>query len=251
MAPPIEAAPIEAPIEAEPVAAPSSPAAAPLPPAPQGDDGADALIRAQPRRCAPRKSTVMPQGRRRASPLGRRLSTTSSTPIPGVTEHKRRFLRENPNLLQPANVDTVRFHYQSALSAGVADDTPEMNEAILSGLKRERERAVNEARSIVESGPPAPRRPSLPMSAPVSRDVPSYATGRAVPNKMTLTPAEVDIAHRSFVDRPDMPRMTPAEKEYAYALQKRRYLQAKADGSYSEQGGRSPTFRAGHRDGSG
>jgi hypothetical protein len=29
---------------------------------------------------------------------------------------------------------------------------------------------------------------------------------------MTLTPEEVDIAHRSFVDRPDMPRMTNAEQ---------------------------------------
>jgi hypothetical protein len=170
--------------------------------------------------------------------------------IPGLTEHKRQFLKANPNLLEPANVDTVRFHYRSALNAGVQDDTPEMNQAILAGIDRERQRAVSEARSIVEAGPPAPRRPSMPMSAPVSRDVPSYSSGKpASSTKMTLSPEEVQIARASIIDRPDMPKMTNAQKEWTYLQQKLRYQQAKADGSYSEQRGGSPTFRAGHRDG--
>jgi hypothetical protein len=53
----------------------------------------------------------------------------------------------------------------------------------------------------------------------------------------TLTPEEVDIAHRSFVDRPDMPRMTNAEKEWTFLQNKLRHQQMLCDGSYSGQKG--------------
>ena len=58
--------------------------------------------------------------------------------IPGLSEHKRAFLREHPNLLEPANVNAVRFHYHAARNAGVTDDSPEMNRAILDGIAHDR-----------------------------------------------------------------------------------------------------------------
>ena len=75
------------------------------------------------------------------------------------------------------------------------------------------------------------------MSAPVSRDVPTPTGQRQSSNKMTLTPEEVAIARASIVDRPDMPALTNAQKEYIYAQNKRKYQTMKANGTYSEQKG--------------
>ena len=130
--------------------------------------------------------------------------------------------------------------YRAALQAGIEDDTPAMNEAILSGLKRERQYAVDQAKSILKdiaSAPPAPRRPSIQVSAPVSREAPMPSGKHRAETTMTLTPEEVDIAHRSFVDRPDIPRMTNAEKEWTFLQNKLRHQQMLCDGSYSGQKG--------------
>jgi hypothetical protein len=83
--------------------------------------------------------------------------------------------------------------------------------------------------------PPQPQKRSMPVSAPVSRDVPTPTGQRQSSNKMTLTPEEVAIARASIVDRPDMAPLTNAQKEYIYAQNKRKYQQMKANGSYSEQ----------------
>lgn len=130
----------------------------------------------------------------------------------------------------------MSFHYQAALNRGVADDSEAMDQAILAGMYREREHAAKEKAPPANAAPgapmPEPRRSSLPLSAPVSRS----------------TPSEVQIAHASILDRPDMPKMTNAQKEYIYAQNKRRYQQVKEDGSYSEQGGGNRTFRVGYGD---
>ena len=69
---------------------------------------------------------------------------------------------------------------------------------------------------------------------PVSREVPN-ASGKRHSDDMTLTPEERDIARRSIIDRPDLPRMTNAEKEWQYLQNRNRLRRMKADGSYSEQ----------------
>lgn len=84
---------------------------------------------------------------------------------------------------------------------------------------------------------PQPQRRSMPVSAPVSRDVPTPTGQRQSSNKMTLTPEEVAIARASIVDRPDLPPLTNAQKEYIYAQNKRKYQTMKANGTYSEQKG--------------
>ena len=48
---------------------------------------------------------------------------------------------------------------------------------------------------------------------------------------MTLSAEERDIAHRSIVDRPDMPPLSAAQKEYLYLKNRERYRSMLADGS--------------------
>jgi hypothetical protein len=78
---------------------------------------------------------------------------------------------------------------------------------------------------------PTPRR-SIPISAPVSRDVPSVSTGRSqsLGNTVTLSPAEREIARKSY----SAPDMTDEMKERAYAMGKKRMLQMRANGTLNE-----------------
>jgi hypothetical protein len=221
VAPPVEAAPVAAPIEA--------------PPPPIAADDHDPLVRAHAAQM--RAEEIQRNVAKQPQSIAGRPQTIDDVvnAIPGLTEHKRAFLRANPNLLEPASVDQVRFHYHAALNAGVVDDTPQMNQAILGGIARERQRAVQEARSVVEAAAAPPRRPSVQVSAPVSRAAPAMSGRRERDDQNTLSPEERDIARRSIIDRPDMPKMSDSEKEYQYLQNRNRYRAMLADGSYSEQ----------------
>lgn len=83
--------------------------------------------------------------------------------------------------------------------------------------------------------PEKPKQRSIPMTAPVSRDVPNASGVRTTSTKITLSEEERDIARRSIIDRPDLPKMTDAQKEYAYAKNKQRLMAMKANGTYSER----------------
>ena len=52
-----------------------------------------------------------------------------------------------------------------------------------------------------------------------------------------LSQSEREIAHASFPDRHDMPPMSLEERERAYAMQKNKLRQMKANGTYSDQKG--------------
>jgi len=79
------------------------------------------------------------------------------------------------------------------------------------------------------------QRRSIPMSAPVSRDVPTASGQRQSDNKMTLTPKEREIARLSIPDTPGLPKLSNAEKELMYAKNKARLNTMKANGTYSER----------------
>jgi hypothetical protein len=221
-------------------------AAAPSPPAPS-DDGADALVRAA--HAQARADELQRQAAQRRPTVEEHIDRLD------LSDHKKRFLRQHPSMaVDPGEMQALTFHYQAALGRGIPDDTESMDAAILAGMFRERERADQDKAPPAEAPPPAPsplasrKSTSLPMSAPVSRAVPSYASGERRSTSKTLSPAEVQIARASIIDRPDMPKLTDAQKEYIYLQQREKYRAMKQDGSYSEQGGRSPTFRAGYRD---
>jgi len=83
--------------------------------------------------------------------------------------------------------------------------------------------------------PAAPQRRSIPMSAPVAREIPG-SNGRRGDGAVTLSPEERDIARRSIMDHPGQPNLTNAEKEYLYAQNKLKLARMKRDGTYSDQG---------------
>lgn len=77
--------------------------------------------------------------------------------------------------------------------------------------------------------PQQQQRRSMPVSAPVSRDVPS-ANGTRQTNSVTLSPEERLIARNSFTATD----MTNAQKEALYAANKRKLAAMKANGSYRQ-----------------
>ena len=72
------------------------------------------------------------------------------------------------------------------------------------------------------------------MAAPVSREVPA-ASGTRKSNSMRLTEEERKVARESIPDRPDLPKLTNAQKEYMYAKNKAKYEQMRRDGTYTDQ----------------
>jgi hypothetical protein len=88
--------------------------------------------------------------------------------------------------------------------------------------------------------PPTPRARSLPVSAPVSRDVPTASGGRALDARsIVLSPAEREIARNSFGPIKDASGnwvdLSNAEKEFRYAQGKARLAALRASGEYPER----------------
>lgn len=75
-----------------------------------------------------------------------------------------------------------------------------------------------------------PQRRSIPMSAPVSRDSPTYSGQKPASTKMTLTEEERRIARTSYTALD----MSDAQKEYAYAKNKQKLQQMRANGEYRQ-----------------
>lgn len=73
---------------------------------------------------------------------------------------------------------------------------------------------------------PQPQRRSMPVSAPVSREVPT-TSGVRQETKMNLSPEERLIARTSFSSD-----MTDAQKEYLYAQNKKKLRDMRANGQY-------------------
>ena len=145
-------------------------------------------------------------------------------------------------------------HYVEALqSGGFTDDTAALDNHLIAATAREIEQrrqqlepAHEPARTIEEEvqrlddeieanrrseQPPAPIAPppkpaaphrSIPMSAPVSREVPMGSGERRQDN--TLRADEREIARVSF------PHLPSAQAEYEYLKNKRRMIQMKANG---------------------
>jgi hypothetical protein len=205
-------------------------------------------------------------------PAARQAVDAHIDAMPGLSDHKKRFLKSHPSLLTEPYNRLLAHAYQLALHANIPDDTVAMDSAILSGIHRDLEhhRALSALTSAsarptaenhqvhddateaaaelqreaeqhlaayqpAQSAPspqPRPQRRSMPMQAPPSRDAPAVSGHRSRDN--TLTAAEREIARNSFVDH----NMSNAEREYLYLQNKRKYLAMKADGSYSSQGDR-------------
>jgi hypothetical protein len=152
---------------------------------------------------------------------------------PQLSQWKRDFLASHPDLVKDEEATSLtRYHYLAALRRGIRDDTPAMNEAILSGWSRMRGAIDNISHEPARDpavNAPEPRK-SVPISAPVSRDVPSVSSGRSSYVDTKLSPEERDIARRSFTASD----MTDAQKEYEYWRNREKMRAMRRNGTLNE-----------------
>jgi hypothetical protein len=176
-------------------------------------------------------------------------------PADGLSEHKRRFLEQHPEMFEPFRLRAMRFYYGQALNDGVADDSEAMDRYILDGVERElamqRDQAKDNASawarantdhlqttpaarapmpSTAAPSPAPPARRSIPMAAPPSREAPTTSGVRAnAPSQITLSAEERDIARKS---RPDLPAH---QAEKLYAENRERLNRLRAAGLYPQR----------------
>ena len=137
-----------------------------------------------------------------------------------VSDYKKGFLRRYPMMLSPERADIMRRVHAEALAQGVRDDSPEMDMKVIAGVEREMS-----APSRASGGPALePRRRSVPIAAPISREVPSVRNGSRVVEDTRLSPVEREIAHVSF------PHLPKDQAEYQYFLNRKRMNAMKASG---------------------
>jgi hypothetical protein len=197
-------------------------------------------------------------------------------PADGLTEPQRQFLRQHPHVLQDPRTlafyakaaidrgipaDTPQF-FESIL-AGFQREYERGAEhakhlAEMAQPHRAADKGREQAEEIIEHAqamlpdvplpaadtspppmsrpPPAAARRSVPVSAPVHRDVPTFSGNREAYVDTKLTAEERDIARRSFT----APDMTNEQKEYSYWVQREKLRRLRATGQYrqtTEQGG--------------
>jgi hypothetical protein len=241
----------------------------PAPPSPIGFEPSDAVLNAV--HAQRRAEHLHHEAMRRQAEQQRQQAQSEAPPRPMTIEEqieaaplsdkRKAFLKAHPELAAPQNQKYTQRFYDEAVEFGLTDDSDEQHEYILRGVQGHLARLEQmraQARTHVapraslaqeEALPPAPsvrsdtvpspaKRPSLPMSAPVSREVPNVSNGQRRSTEMSLTEEERQIARLAIVDRPDMPKLTNAQKEYIYWKEREKYRAMVRDGSYSEQKGR-------------
>lgn len=184
----------------------------------------------------------------RADALRRQQEQQQRRPQP--SERMLAFVKANPEIIKPENAEIVQFYFSQGQSLGIPDDSEEMDQHVLRGLQHERE-VLDRIRAAPRANPapappqaqpaplqarpaPAPPARNMPMTAPVSREIPAYS-GKRPSSSMHLTEEERQIARAAIIDRPDMPPLTNEQKEYLYLKNRERYREMKASGEYSEQ----------------
>ncbi len=173
------------------------------------------------RRAAPPRPEPQPQPRA-PQPQG------FEAQIANLPEPAKVWLRKHPEFVNDTalNEKIGGMHVYLTKSEGVEAFSPAYFDALDTrfGFKAKPEQPRSE---------PQQRR-SMPMSAPVSRDVPGSNGQRQDSKKMYLTPEEVQVARLSIVDRPDMPKLTNSQKEYIYAQNKQKLKNQRASGEYRQ-----------------
>jgi hypothetical protein len=146
-------------------------------------------------------------------------------------ERRNAWLEATPGAKE--NIAALNILHQHAIQSGFADTSPEyfsFLENQLATLQRPAPAAslINEMQQRVaqvqpQEQPKATRPRAVPVSAPVSREVPSAGGGFRTPSRITLTLEQREAAKMSGV----------SETEYAKQLLRLRELQA--SGEYSDR----------------
>lgn len=175
--------------------------------------------------------------------------------LPDLSDHKRAFLKRFPQMLEPSISPLMARHYHEGRQFGLEDDGEQLDNYVLihvaRDLEHQRQLAVAQAQAAApeiaqalqepaataetleaeaarlwaeqQAAIPAPRR-SIPMAAPVSRDIPMASGGRASHADNTLSRDEREIARVSF------PHLPKAQAELAYLKNRRVMREMQADG---------------------
>lgn len=161
---------------------------------------------------------------RRDAPL---VNRTVDEQISGMKlpENAKTWLRAHPDLVSdPNKLRRLGTLHQYVTDKGVAEFTVPYFDAL------ETELGLKTAPAAAPAAPAAqPQRRSMPVTAPVSRDVPT-SSGQRQTTQHTLSAEEVRIAHSSFTDPTG--KMTNADKERAYLLNKIKLQKMRSNGMY-------------------
>lgn len=147
-----------------------------------------------------------------------------------VPDEAKDWLRIHPELVSdPHKLALLGNVHQSVTEArGIKEFTKEYFEAMDETFRFKPAAQAAPGATVPAPAPAAPRR-SMPVTAPVSREVPT-STGERQSTGVTLTPEERAIARSSFSDPTG--KMTNAEKERLYAKNKLKLQNMRASGAY-------------------
>jgi hypothetical protein len=146
----------------------------------------------------------------------------------GVPDNAKSWLRQHPELVNDAakNEELGAAHLYLTKAKKIEPFTQAYFEALDTEFGFKAAPAV----APQPEPQPQPQRRSMPMTAPVSRDVPTVSGQRQSSSKVTLTAEERQIARTSFT----APDMTNEQKELLYARNKQRLAQQRANGAYPQ-----------------
>lgn len=146
-----------------------------------------------------------------------------------LPDNAKTWLRNHPDLISDATQNSrlsAAHRYLTEIK-----NLPQFGQAYFDAL--ETELGLKKPTASAAPAAPSPQQPqrrSMPVTAIVTRDVPTSSGERATSSQITLSPEEVRIAHTSFTDPTG--KMTNADKERLYAMNKIKLQRARANGSY-------------------
>lgn len=146
-----------------------------------------------------------------------------------VPDNAKSWLRSHPDLI----TDPAQFRRLSTVHQYVTEmrGVPQFTQAYFDAV--ETELGLKKTPAPANEPEPAPQpqqRRSMPVTAPVSRDVPTPSGQRQNATQVTLSPEEVLIARSAFTDPTG--KMTNADKERLYAMNKMKLARMRANGEY-------------------
>ena len=146
-----------------------------------------------------------------------------SMPVP---DNAKTWLRSHPELVTDPSQNNklgAAHRYLTEIKG-----LTQFNQAYFDAL--ETELGIKKPAAAPASEPQPQQRRSMPVSAPVTRDVPTTSGQRQTPSQITLSPEEVQIARSAYTDPTG--KMTNADKERAYALNKIKLQKMRSNGEY-------------------
>ncbi|RXH15223.1 hypothetical protein [Bradyrhizobium guangzhouense] len=136
------------------------------------------------------------EGQRQAEELQRQQAQEPLTvaqyvdSLPGLTDHKRQFLKANPEMLNGERRDVMSQAYMEAMQAGFQDDTPELDRFLVDTVRAEmtaRHQRLAEAARAAMKPPPRLHTESVEqVAAQLDAEIAAY---RAIDQVNASTPA--------------------------------------------------------------